>query len=268
MTAMQTNCMSWMEKIPSELQELQITAVSIKDPLCRFFNREVSVAIDLLKQVRDDIEQLLEVCEGRGKLTNSINALKDDLIQGQVPKAWKKYTFPAGVTTIVWIADFVERCKQYTGIVEHAKTGKNLRTAKVWLGGLQEPAAFFTASRQSVAQATGISLEQLRMEIAVGSELDDKSLILVNLRFEGGRSKDGALHMMDDMSVTEEATVLKWISGEPAYPASEKVRMPIYMNCSRKQLIDQIDFKAAPGTSEGTFYERGAALICSALGGV
>jgi len=268
MVSMKSNCAAWLEKLPEDLPELEVTATSIKDPLFRFFNREVSGAASLLAQVRSDLEDLLDVCDGNGKLTNYINALKADLVQGSVPKAWQKYTFPNEVTTIVWVADFVERCKQYTRIGEHAKSGKNLRTTKVWLGGLMEPSAFFTASRQAVAQLSGISLEQLRMELAVGGVADEKALTLIKLRYEGSKSADGMLSTIEDMHITEEATHLKWVTGQPDYPDTERVNLPIYLNCARTQLLDTVDFKASAGTSQGTFYEKGAAIICSALGGV
>jgi dynein heavy chain 1 len=268
MIQMKSNCATWLEKLPEELPELEVTASSIKDPLHRFFNREVSMAVALLKQVRSDLETLLDVCDGNGKLTNYINALRADLIQGMVPKAWMKYTFPGDVTTIVWVADFVERCRQYTRIGEHAKAGKNLRTAKVWLGGLMEPSAFFTASRQAIAQLSGISLEQLHMEISAGSSGDDKALTLINLRFEGSKSANGELSQIEEMHITEETSELKWIAGDTGYSSAERVRLPIYLNCARTQFLDTIDFKASAGSTEGNFYEKGAAIICSALGGV
>jgi len=226
------------------------------------------MAVDLIKQVRSDLEDLLDVCDGTGKLTNYINALKADLIQGSVPKAWHKYTFPREVTTIVWVADFVERCKQYTRIGEHAKSGKNLRTTKVWLGGLMEPSAFFTASRQAVAQLSGISLEQLRMELSVGGPADDKALTLISLRYESCKSANGVLNSIEDMHVTEELTSLRWISEAPGYTEKEAVNLPIYLNCARTQLLMAVDFKASAEMTQGTFYEKGAAIICSALGGV
>ena len=105
--------MSWLDKLPDDLSELEMTAESIKDPLFRFFNREITVAASLLRQVRAEVEDLRGACAGEIKLTNDINALKDQLTMGIVPKSWCKYNIPDGIQIIVWIADFAERVKQY-----------------------------------------------------------------------------------------------------------------------------------------------------------
>ncbi len=45
-------CNRWLTLLPERLTTLNRTAESIKNPLFRFFDREISIAAKLLKQVR------------------------------------------------------------------------------------------------------------------------------------------------------------------------------------------------------------------------
>jgi len=263
--------LSWLDKLPDELTTLEMTAESIKDPMFRFFNREVTVAAELLVQVRQEVENLRGACAGEIKLTNDINALKDDLVKGIVPSSWCKYNVPDGTQIIVWIADFAERVKQYQRVVDHAKASKALREFRVWVGGLMEPSAFFTASRQTVAQVYSVPLEQLRLVLKVPkdepSKLEKSQIYCTGLRYEGAHVRDDTLTEMEAMHKSEPCTILQWTKEPVAYAAAQKVNLPVYVNCSRAQLLTTVDFQAGDGLEEGFFYERGAAVVCSALGG-
>jgi uncharacterized protein YjeT (DUF2065 family) len=197
--------------------------------------------------------------------------LKDDLLKGLVPQAWRKYSFPDTLSASAWVADFVERTGQYKQISAHALAGKSLSAVKLWIGGVMEPGAFFTASRQAVAQAKNVPLEQLRMELSVqpsGYAIKPQEVALIGCRYEGVRVEENVVSIVEELYRTEECTVLRWVTGEPGYSAAEQVMLPIYLNCVREGLlIDTISFKAAAGSGQGVFYERGAAVICSALGG-
>jgi dynein heavy chain 1 len=59
------------------------------------------------------------------------------------------------ITLTQWINDFCQRVKQLEGISKSvASSGAlGLRSCTVWLGGLFNPEAFITATRQCVAQA-------------------------------------------------------------------------------------------------------------------
>jgi dynein heavy chain 1 len=273
MRAVGDSCVSWLEKLPEELEELEMTATSIQDPLFRFFNREIEVATKLVKLVRFDLTEMEGVCNGSNKLTSALNALKDDLVKGAVPVAWQKYSVPRGITAAVWISDFAERVKQFIKVVEHAKSGKQFRTFNIWLGGLMEPAAFLTASRQAVAQVEGVSLEQLRMVLVVPPEgeankLESTDLVLTSLRYEGAKATSSLLNVTDAMYTSEPTTVLRWTAAACEHTGEKRVNLPIYLNCSRGELIDFVDFGAAGTASQNTFLSLGSAIICSLLGGV
>ncbi len=61
---------------------LKRTAENIKDPLFRFFEREVNSGSRLLTNVRNDLENIVSVCEGRKKQTNYLRSVISDLTKG------------------------------------------------------------------------------------------------------------------------------------------------------------------------------------------
>lgn len=124
---------------------------------------------------------------------------------GILPRSWCRYTVPATMTVIQWVADFSERIKQLQQISQGAASGgaKELKVLPieppelicaraptpslffppripqnihVCLGSLFVPEAYITATRQYVAQANSWSLEELCLEVNVttaqGAALD------------------------------------------------------------------------------------------------
>lgn len=58
------------------------TVENIKDPLYRFFEREVNLGARLLVDVRNDLDDVLMVCAGQKKQTNDLRALTSSLNKG------------------------------------------------------------------------------------------------------------------------------------------------------------------------------------------
>ena len=183
---------------------------------------------------------------------------------------------PAQTSTHAWLVDFAERAKQFQRLSTHAANGENLRCAPVWLGGLFVPEAFFTATRQAATRQAAAhdqawSLEQLRMELDVlprTTTLDDASFKLIDLRFEGATCAGDVLALTHDMVTVPGTTVLRWVHAPEGskYKDTERVELPIYLNSTRANLLLTVDLRASPGVTQHTFYERGVAIICSALG--
>jgi dynein heavy chain 1 len=59
------------------------TVENIKDPLFRFFEREVNAGISLLSQVRKDMEEVMLICQGEKKPTNHHRTLISELAKGK-----------------------------------------------------------------------------------------------------------------------------------------------------------------------------------------
>ena len=107
---------TWIELLPPNLPVLKRTVDNIKDPLYRFFEREVNSASKLLEMVRHDLDDVICICRGEKKQTNHHRTLLSDLAKGMIPVHWKLYTIPLGATVIQWVTDFSDRVKQLHNI--------------------------------------------------------------------------------------------------------------------------------------------------------
>lgn len=77
-----------------------------------YCHAQVNHGAQLLKNVRDDLANVVLVCEGKKKQTNHERSLLSDLAKGILPSSWNQYTVPRGLTVIQWVSDFSERIKQ------------------------------------------------------------------------------------------------------------------------------------------------------------
>ena len=60
------------------------TVENIKDPLFRFFEREVNAGVKLLADVRRDMEEVMAICQGEKKPTNHHRTLMSELAKGEI----------------------------------------------------------------------------------------------------------------------------------------------------------------------------------------
>lgn len=133
----------------------------MKDPLARFFEREFSLAKSLLSNVRSDLEDLILVCEGTLKQTNSTRSLLSNLTKGVVPMEWIRYK-SRPLSASLWISDLSRRLSQLQTILQE---GEDMGRKGVNLGLLFNPNAFVTATRQAVAHSKQVSLETLHLQV-------------------------------------------------------------------------------------------------------
>ncbi|XP_055720178.1 cytoplasmic dynein 1 heavy chain 1-like [Salvelinus fontinalis] len=149
MRTLRTTATNWLTLIPQVVNHLKRTVENIKDPLFRFFEREVMMGTHMLQEVRQDLTDVVQVCEGK-KQTNDLRTLINDLVKGILPRSWCRYTVLASMTVIQWVADFSERFKQLQAISQGAASegAKELKNIHVCLGSLFVPEAYITATRQ------------------------------------------------------------------------------------------------------------------------
>ena len=55
----------------------------LQDPLFRFFEREVKMGGKMLQEIRQDLTDVVQVCEGKKKQTNDLRTLINDLVKGK-----------------------------------------------------------------------------------------------------------------------------------------------------------------------------------------
>ncbi|XP_030854690.1 cytoplasmic dynein 1 heavy chain 1 [Strongylocentrotus purpuratus] len=275
MRTLHASAANWLSLIPKKLTLLKRTADKIKDPLFRFFEREVNHGNQLLMDVRSDLKDVLDVCQGKKKQTNNDRALIENLAKGMLPRRWNRYTVPAGLTVIQWVSDFSDRINQLQKISLATTSGgsKELKNQSVWLGGLFTTEAYITATRQYVAQANSWPLEELYLEVTASDQgsqlkLDDCSFAVSGLKLQGAVCKENKIHLTSTISSDLPQTSLRWIHVESGKSPNLQgmVKLPVYLNQTRADLLFTLDMTmGGDSKSELIFYERGVALLCSGL---
>ncbi|KAL0969613.1 hypothetical protein UPYG_G00229830 [Umbra pygmaea] len=268
MRTLLTTATNWLTLIPQSVNHLKRTVENIKDPLFRFFEREVKMGARMLQDVRQDLSDVVMVCEGKKKQTNNLRTLINDLVKGILPRSWCRYTVPSSMTVIQWVADFSERIKQLQAISQGAASGgaKELKNIHVCLGSLFVPEAYITATRQYVAQANSWSLEELCLEVNVtsaqGAVLDACSFGIKGLKLQGATHSNNKLSLSNDISTELPLTQLHWVKQLSA-EKNHMVTLPVYLNFTRADLIFTVDFDIAAKEDPHNFYERGVAVLCT-----
>ena len=113
MRTLLNSAQNWLRLIPPSLATMKRTSENIKEPLYRYFEREVNIASRLLALVRNDLEDVIAICKGEKKQTNYHREITEHLAKGMIPKHWRsRYRCPDSCTVIQWITDFADRIKQ------------------------------------------------------------------------------------------------------------------------------------------------------------
>jgi dynein heavy chain 1 len=86
MKQLHNSCITWLKLLPTKVTTMRRTAENIKDPLFRFFEREVNTGSKLLTIVQSDLRDIIAVCETKKKQTNYHRQLISDLIKGKKNK--------------------------------------------------------------------------------------------------------------------------------------------------------------------------------------
>ncbi|XP_060804539.1 dynein heavy chain, cytoplasmic isoform X3 [Amyelois transitella] len=263
---------TWLELLPKELPTLRRTVENIKDPLYRFFEREVAAGAALLQQVLHDLTNVIAICQGSMKQTNETRAMVGALVRGMLPGSWRRYAVARGCTVQQWVLDFAHRVAQLATVsAAVAQQGaKRLQSIPVWLGGLLNPEAYITATRQCVAQANSWSLEELHLQVTIpdpGSPADasqtEWSFTVTDLKLQGATVKGNRLLLTNTIMVDLPLTVLTWIRGSEPASAGQSLTLPVYLNSARSELLFTVRLPIAPAQEPHAFYERGVALLTS-----
>ncbi|CAB3408082.1 unnamed protein product [Caenorhabditis bovis] len=242
----------WLHLLPKEIQKMRRTVENIKDPLFRFFEREVNLGAQLLKDIRRDLNEISAVCRGEQKQNNETRALAASLQKAEVPAGWKRYTVPRDVTVMDWMMDLNERIKQLIRI----STSDNMKKEIIWLGGTFSPEAYVTATRQQVAQANTWSLEQLNLHIHIGKTDNTDVFRISGIDIRGAKSTNGNhLELCESVKSSCDCVEFSW-----KQESADGTRLPLYLYGDRRQLISPLAFQVSSAT---VFYQRGVALVAN-----
>jgi dynein heavy chain 1 len=180
---------------------------------------------------------------------------------------------PHGCTVIQWVTDFCSRVKQLQQVSQLVSQGgaKEIKTYPVWLGGLLNPEAYITATRQCIAQANSWSLEELSLDVSIvdgantgRQTADECSFGVIGLKLQGAQCRNNQLFIASTIMTDLPMTFLRWVHSAPGSDAkSGKIALPVYLNSTRTELLFTIDLNIAPGQDQHSFYERGVAVLTS-----
>ncbi|CAO1413898.1 unnamed protein product [Diamesa tonsa] len=272
MKVLHNSAVQWLELLPKSLQTLRRTVENIKDPLYRYFEREVSSGSKLLQTVVSDLQDVQLICQGEKKQTNYHRQMLSELVRGILPEGWRKpYKVPAGCTVIQWVTDFSHRVIQLqkVSLLVSQAGAKELQSFPVWLGGLFNPEAYITATRQCVAQANSWPLEELTLDVTItesgvdGGDQKDSSFGVAGLKLQGAQCKNNQLLLTNTIMMDLPLTLLRWIRNTSETQRSGKLTLPVYLNSTRAELLFTVDLSVAPGQEPHSFYERGVAVLTS-----
>ncbi|XP_063589418.1 dynein heavy chain, cytoplasmic-like isoform X1 [Penaeus indicus] len=267
MITLNQSAVTWLSLLPELVITLRRTVDNIKDPLYRYFEREVNSGAKLLRIVRNDLNDVILICKGEKKQTNYHRTMVSLLVKGIIPDQWKLYTVPRGATVSQWVTDFAQRVKQLQDISQQvAQFGAvELKNVTVWLGGLFNPEAYITATRQCVAQANSWSLEELTLEVSIadseGQVTAAGGFNIKGLKLQGALCKKNELHLTPTIMTELAMVTLQWVHLEST--ETDKITLPVYLNATRTDLLFTVDLTMAPNQSTHSFYERGVALLTS-----
>ncbi|XP_047029280.1 dynein heavy chain, cytoplasmic isoform X1 [Helicoverpa zea] len=272
MKTLHSTATNWLQLLPQQLPTLRRTVENIKDPLYRFFEREVAAGASLLQQVLHDLRNVLSICQGEMKQTNETRAMVGSLVRGMLPSSWRRYAVARGCTVQQWVGDFAHRVTQLAAVSDAvaAQGAKRLQSIPVWLGGLLNPEAYITATRQCVAQANSWSLEELHLQVTIpdpGTPTENAqtewSFSVTGLKLQGATVKGNRLLLTNTIMVDLPLTVLTWIRGPETATGGQSLTLPVYLNSARSELLFTVRLPIAPGQEPHAFYERGVALLTS-----
>jgi dynein heavy chain 1 len=263
---------SWLVSLPKRIHSIERSQENLKDPLFRFFEKEINSAISLLTTVQKDLNDVCNICDGNKKQIKYHRQLLNDLIKGLIPPSWRRYVVPKNLLVQAWIVDFVERIKQLERVSQAFEEQGlyALRKVQVWLGGLFTPEAYITATRQLVAQTNSWSLEELSINTQVFDEnakiiLDESSFAITGLKLQGAVCENNRIKFSSEIVNDLSVCVIKWSKQDRTLTNRQNtIVLPIYLNLTRSELLFKIEM--ATVQNEKDFFMRGIAILASNIG--
>jgi dynein heavy chain 1, cytosolic len=272
----------WLSALPQQLNSGAFAREAASaDALHRCMCRELARGAALLARVRTDLALVTAVCRGSSKPTNEARALIGCLAKGVSPDRWTRGYVTADVTAAAFIADL---CKRLQHLESLAVSTAVPTVKRYWLGGLFNPEAFVTATRQYVAQQQGCSLECLASRFAVGdssgcsSDITSSSstFLITGMALEGaGWSYDDqalclsaayrtplALSKLTWAVVSSDSTASTTASSSTSSNSGTVgMALPLYLHGSRSTLIAEVQLARPVAVPAHVWLQRGVALV-------
>jgi len=243
---------SWMEMLPKQVKTLDSTALT--SPIERFLDREISFGLNLYTTIKHHLQEVAALCKG-DKVSQAIRDIALELSKGLVPSPWRKYAC-IDYSMSSWLPNLVKRLEQLDHLQDNIS---NIASMGVWLGGLFSPEAFVTATRQLTAQHHSWALEQLELEVQLGSESTEEDCFTIcDLNLENATVSGAAIKSSDDITTVIPKTTFRWV--QQSGNQSNTLSLPVYLDSSRKTLLLTIGLEVLDPESA---YNCSIAIIAS-----
>jgi dynein heavy chain 1, cytosolic len=226
------------------------------DPLSRYFASEHRTAYSLLRMVLGDLTAAKDVLEGSDAYSNKTRKLVKTLSKAELPRDWAIYDTPLLCTPAQFIGDLKMRLNQAKALIDD----KQLREAKIWTGGLFDPFAFMTATRQIAAIELGVSLERLALNCYLAEPKAKKGVfVLQNLRLHGAKWTDSSMQVVEQVtSTTLGMAYLCWSEVEPDTSAT---RIPVFLTEDRDKILFYCQVPSTGQSCKNDIIKRSVALF-------
>ena len=246
------------------------------DSLKRFVVREIAVGRKVWACVVHDLVSLSRLLGGEGGSTvggssNKLRSLMRAIEFNLVPPEWGDLYESGFVVLDEFVEDLIRRMEQLKLFADCCGGGgndgtatANLRDFKFWLGGLFHPSAFFTATRQLVAEEGGFSLEKLVLNLKGGDGCrGGGSFSVVDVGVENvSVDKSGLLDMKsEDGGGGLIDCVLEWAEDVGEGEGEGVVVLPLYAKRKRENLVMKVNVNGMGETAVDVIRQRGAALL-------
>jgi len=147
----------WLTKLPkviwrnSNFRNCLLGQLRQSLQLANSYMVSTKLSRDTISKIKFDLDQLLGYLNGMRAGTNDLRSLVSSLRQGNVPKSWDKDSL---LSPSYFIPDLIKRYDQLHGLALK-------KISSVWIGGLFDPAAYLTATKQQCSIDRKVSLEKL-----------------------------------------------------------------------------------------------------------
>jgi len=160
-----------------------------------------------------------------------------------------------------WISDLLMRLERLQKLA--SESAKGIEGVKVWMGGLFQPGAFLTATRQWAARKMSIALESLRLTVQVGAGSSGGSSFLVEgtVLYGATVEKDSGVLAIGGVEGTHLGTLtFCWVHQDQQDLGNQSsAEIPIYITKERGEVFASVELKSSPDTIY-SWYEFGASI--------
>ncbi|TRY53342.1 Dynein heavy chain [Cryptosporidium tyzzeri] len=272
------------------------------DPILRYYVSEISKFYKGFKNIWENIHELLNILGGESKLTNNLRSIGLSIQSDLVPDLWLKLLPILLYSLDIWLSDLIRKlsqncllissiCKKLdikviegedsskmdiflSNVLISSPGIKKIGLKTIWVGGVCDAGAFFTASKQYAAKRFGCSYNDIVPRIiSIGEMVENENEDGDEARFVLGGLTAVALEWKQESKLFELSTekavsevppiLVEWIKGDsdmitnhnisdnnyelniiPQNSLDNSIAIPIFKDSNRSQILMWINVPA------------------------